>query len=299
VLLPMLLAAVAIAAPKPDLTGEWRLVIAGSDFAKQPPPRFKVVQIDHLEPALRMTIVENAGHGDIDGTAFYSTDGVERVNPVMGNPLKAVTRWDGAVLEMRTSGAFGPNQIELLDRYELSGGGKTLTLHRHFEGKGPNGPMETQDQKLMHELVPLRAGVAKVEITPGALLPMYGYASRKCGPANGVHDPLMAKALVLESALTRLAIVTLDLGSIAASQRLHRDVAEKLRIPTLLLAASHTHSAPSFLGPDGKVTQQAYFDELEAKIFSAVRSAAENLFEATLRTGTGSVQLGYNRLLRR
>src|SRR5579885_3314102 len=77
---------------------------------------------------------------------------------------------------------------------------------------------------------PLRAGVARVEITPAALLPMYGYANRKCGPANGVHDPLYAKALVLATGDARLAIVTLDLGSIV-SEHLKDQVAAKLGIP--------------------------------------------------------------------
>ena len=87
----------------------------------------------------------------------------------------------------------------------------------------------------------LEAGLAKVDITPASFGPMYGYANRKCGPANGTHDPLFARALVLASGDSRLAIVTLDLGSIV-SENLERDVAGKLGIPVLLLAASHTHS---------------------------------------------------------
>src|SRR5437588_2923606 len=96
----------------------------------------------------------------------------------------------------------------------------------------------------------LEAGVAKVDITPSFFGPMYGYANRKCGPANGTHDPLFAKALVLRAGDSRLAIVTLDLGSIV-SANLHRDVAARLGIPVLLLSASHTHSGPLFLPPAG------------------------------------------------
>src|SRR5207249_9754821 len=92
----------------------------------------------------------------------------------------------------------------------------------------------------------LQAGVAKVEITPSAFGPMYGYANRKCGPANGKHDPLFAKALVLRVGDSRIAIVTLDLGSVV-SENLNRDVATKLGIPVLLLSASHTHSGPEYL----------------------------------------------------
>src|SRR6266853_6866399 len=78
----------------------------------------------------------------------------------------------------------------------------------------------------------LEVGVAKVDITPTFNGPMYGYANRKCGPSNGVHDHLFAKALVLRTGEARLAIVTLDLGSIV-SANLHREVADKLGIPVL------------------------------------------------------------------
>src|SRR5215472_1693700 len=90
------------------------------------------------------------------------------------------------------------------------------------------------------DTVPLRAGVAHAEITPPTFMPMYGYANRKCGPANGTHDPLFAKALVLATGDARIGIVTLDLGSIVAPN-LRQEVAAKLNIPVLLLSASHTH----------------------------------------------------------
>jgi hypothetical protein len=147
----------------------------------------------------------------------------------------------------------------------------------------------------------LRAGLARVEITPSALMQMYGYANRKCGPANGTHDPLFAKVLALQSGDTRMAIVTTDLGSLV-SDNLRRDVASKLGIPLLLLSASHTHSAPSFLpfgsspaGDEGK----GYLTELERKIFGAVEQAANAMFPARLGIAKGSLQLGYNRLLLR
>jgi hypothetical protein len=207
---------------------------------------------------------------------------------------------------MRTAGKFGANDISLADRYELSADGATLTLRRHFEGASPQGPMPAQDQVLVHERVPLRAGTAKVEITPSESMPMYGYSNRACGPSNGVHDPLMAKVLVLESALTRIAIVTLDLGSMV-SDKLHREVAGKLKIPILLLAASHTHSGPLFLPSTQTPTSlagqtpgaPAYREQMEQKVFDAIERASQSMFEARLRTGSGAIQLGYNRLVKR
>ncbi|HET8547619.1 MAG TPA: neutral/alkaline non-lysosomal ceramidase N-terminal domain-containing protein [Bryobacteraceae bacterium] len=146
----------------------------------------------------------------------------------------------------------------------------------------------------------LRAGLARVEITPSGSMQMYGYAKRKCGPSNGTHDPLYAKALVLEAGDSRMAIVTLDLGSMV-SNNLRQEVAAKLNIPLLLLAASHTHSAPAFLpygsaqsmGPDA----DAYLAEVERRILSAVEQASKSMFDARLGIGRGLLQLGYNRLL--
>ncbi len=147
---------------------------------------------------------------------------------------------------------------------------------------------------------PLRAGVATVDITPSFNGPMYGYTNRKCGPANGIHDPLHAKALVLAAGDEKIAVVTLDLGSIV-SRDLRQQVASKLGIPVLLLAASHSHSAPSFLPANGDFPSEAsrYQQELEPKIFAAVEQAANSLFPARLAIGRGSLQLGYNRLLLR
>ncbi len=147
--------------------------------------------------------------------------------------------------------------------------------------------------------VPLRAGVARVEITPATFMEMFGYANRKCGPANGTHDPLFAKALVLATGDARLAIVTLDLGSMV-SAHLKDEVSAKLGIPVLLLAASHTHSGPRFLPYGaGQPQPSPYLAEVEGKIFGAVKQASESMFPARLAVGKGSLQLGYNRLLPR
>jgi hypothetical protein len=141
-----------------------------------------------------------------------------------------------------------------------------------------------------------------VEITPTALMQMYGYANRKCGPANGTHDPLMAQALVLEAGGTRVAIVTVDLGSLV-SDNLKRAIESKLGIRAVLLSASHTHSAPSFLpfgsSPTKDPAAPAYIAELERKIFSVVEQALNVMEPATLGVARGSIQLGYNRLLPR
>ena len=150
--------------------------------------------------------------------------------------------------------------------------------------------------------VQLKAGVARVDITPTTFMQMYGYANRKCGPANGTHDPLFAKALVLEAGDSRIAIVTMDLGAIV-SENLRQGVASKLNIPVLLLSVSHDHSAPSFLpygsNPSTNAAANSYLAELEHNVFGAVEEATKSMFPAKLGVARGALQLGYNRLLLR
>ena len=263
------------AAPRPDFSGEWRLLLDKSQFAGQTPPRSRIIQIDHRDPTLIVQVLEN----NRQETAFYSTDGVDRPNPVQGKPAKTVTRWDGSALVITATG----EKDVTTDRYELTAP-NTLVLTR-------------QNQVLIHELVPLRAGLAQVDITPANFMPMYGYRNRSCGPADGHHDPLMAKILILESAAARLAIVSLDLGSIVSARL--RDEAAKTGFSLLLLAASHTHSGPLFLSPERDEAQTAFLRQTEDKILSALKQAASRMFIARLSTARGNAQLGYNRLVLR
>lgn len=145
----------------------------------------------------------------------------------------------------------------------------------------------------------LLAGVARIEITPSSNGPMFGYANRKCGESTAVHDPLFAKALVLQAGSQRAAIVTLDLGSIS-SDIIFKRVADELNIPVLVLSLSHTHSGPAFMAYSlGAKEPSPYLKELEGKIFDVVKRASESMAPARLSVGHGSIQLGYNRLLLR
>jgi len=145
----------------------------------------------------------------------------------------------------------------------------------------------------------LLAGLARIEITPAGPGPLYGYRNRKCGEATATHDPLYAKALVLEAAGRRLAIVTLDLGSIATERVFQRARAE-LNLPLVLLAPSHTHSAPAFLPASlGTANPSPYLAEVEDKILTVLKQAAASLAPARLTIARGEIRLVYNRLLLR
>src|SRR5512143_3760655 len=92
----------------------------------------------------------------------------------------------------------------------------------------------------------LKAGVAKVDITPPAGVKMWGYGNRK-GPATGTLDPLFARVLVLEAGGKRVALVTLDFGRCfgpSSLARLRKSAEESSHVNYVLVAGTHTHSGP-------------------------------------------------------
>src|SRR6267378_2588901 len=83
----------------------------------------------------------------------------------------------------------------------------------------------------------MKAGVAKVDITPPMGVQMWGYFDRLKG-AEGILDPLYARVLVLETGNTRLAYVDLDLGRTfgpASLDHLRKAVKEKSGIDGLIV----------------------------------------------------------------
>ena len=93
-----------------------------------------------------------------------------------------------------------------------------------------------------------RAGVSKVNITPGEPIWLSGFAGRN-RPSEGVLQPIWVKALALEDETGALSvIVTSDLQgfSRAMSDQIAAAASERYKLPRerLLLNASHNHSAP-------------------------------------------------------
>ena len=87
-----------------------------------------------------------------------------------------------------------------------------------------------------------------MDITPDRPLPLAGYEDRR-GPSRGVADPLELNALLLRAPGQTIAILTADLLFVTAElkARLLEAVGARLGLDeaSLLVAASHTHSAPA------------------------------------------------------
>ena len=144
----------------------------------------------------------------------------------------------------------------------------------------------------------LRAGVAKVEITPPPGEKMWGYFDRQAG-ATGTLDPLFARVLVLEAGEKRLALVVLDLGRAFGPAQLERlrDTARRASgISYVLVQATHTHAGPVILDEYPGNAIPAWETAALEKVAKAIDEARQRTVDAKLGTGNGVAYIGYNRI---
>ena len=146
-----------------------------------------------------------------------------------------------------------------------------------------------------HAWAEFRAGAAKVDITPKQW-PVQMIGSFHERLATKAHDPLHARAIVCDDGKTRLAIVIVDNCLIG---RNYIDAAKalaakrtKIRGDRILVAATHTHTAPP--GKDrptnrDDAAQKAYFNLLVNGIAAAIVQAEKNLAPAELAHGVALV----------
>ncbi|MDP7010135.1 MAG: neutral/alkaline non-lysosomal ceramidase N-terminal domain-containing protein, partial [Verrucomicrobiota bacterium] len=140
-----------------------------------------------------------------------------------------------------------------------------------------------------------RAGSVKVDITP-KLWPVQLIGSFNERLADKAHDPLHARAIVCDDGKTRLAIVIVD-NCLIGRNYIDRAKAlaakrTKIRADRMLVAATHTHSAPP--GKDRRTNRddaphRAYFKQLVNGIAEAIVAAEKNLEPAEMAHGVALV----------
>src|SRR6185369_12022641 len=93
----------------------------------------------------------------------------------------------------------------------------------------------------------LSAGVARIDLTPPLDLqaPLGGYGERMNRPAEGVHDRIFAKALVISDGQQKFAIVTVDIVGFPPTLKpaLLELLAGGWSPGQIMLLASHSHSS--------------------------------------------------------
>lgn len=146
----------------------------------------------------------------------------------------------------------------------------------------------------------LQAGTAVIDITPTTLpvLVNGGFTSRSF---DRVKTPLKARALVLAAGDQRVAVVVVDTCMMPRDllDEAKAIAAERTGIPVehMLIAATHTHSAPSAMGALGTCPDPVYVPFLRQKLAAAIATAAATM--APAEVGFARADAGEFNALRR
>lgn len=133
----------------------------------------------------------------------------------------------------------------------------------------------------------MRAGFAKVDITPRVGVEMLGFGAYLNRHAIGIRDRLWARAMAVEADGTRVVIVSLDLCGIAGPlvARIRALIAAETGVAAahIMVHGTHTHSAPAAFPTVGWGDQDApYLELLPHRAARACIAAVRNLQEAVM-----------------
>lgn len=131
----------------------------------------------------------------------------------------------------------------------------------------------------------LRAGAAAADITPQEwpvrLIGNFGLTL-----AESAHDPLHARAIVLEDGGVRIAIALIDSCYVKREEmdRAKALASKRTGIPTgrILISATHTHTAPPSRAQPNNPLEIRYVDRLVQQTAEAIAQANEKLQNARL-----------------
>lgn len=136
----------------------------------------------------------------------------------------------------------------------------------------------------------LLAGAAKVDITPKEPAYLAGYGINRLSEA--VKEPLSARALVIKSGEKTLTVVGVDsLGVPGLIQKDIRGMVKSVPADSVMIAATHDHSAPDIFGmwgpnPTTSGVNPAYLALLKQGIVTAIDQAAAAAKPAKLKLGS-------------
>ena len=128
----------------------------------------------------------------------------------------------------------------------------------------------------------VQVGVAYEPLVLPAHVPLAGYSRRRGRPSTGVHDPIGARALVIQAEQTVAALVSCDLLIIDEDlfHAIRRRVLAEGLPPQLVLVvtATHTHSGPGAYGH--RFLEKISMGHFDQRVFDAL---VEGMARAVVR----------------
>src|SRR3954466_10554307 len=104
----------------------------------------------------------------------------------------------------------------------------------------------------------LKIGAAEIDITPPVGHRMAGYFDERL--STGVHDPLKAKAIIIQQGQEKVAMVFCDLVgfalSVTTNARAQASHLTGIPVTNIVICATHSHTGPLF-----DDTRRHYFHE--------------------------------------
>jgi hypothetical protein len=153
----------------------------------------------------------------------------------------------------------------------------------------------------------LKAGVARVDLTPPLELnaPLGGYGERMNRPAEGIHDRIFAKALVLADGKQKFAVVTVDI--VGLPPPLKATLVDRLSggwtKEQIMLLPSHSHTsiemnainpANTFQVPQLGIYNARVYEFVMERLVQVIQNAERQLVGVSI--GTSSIAIdGWNR----
>ena len=132
-------------------------------------------------------------------------------------------------------------------------GASDVTQESYYKDVVAKIDANVKESTIGAEVGPLKAGWAKVSITPAPGTPLAGFGNREGKPSTGVHDEIFVRAIALSEDDDTVVIVGSDMlivpNNIADIARADAAAQTPLTPNDILFNASHTHCGAGAWGP--------------------------------------------------
>jgi len=147
-------------------------------------------------------------------------------------------------------------------------------------------------------MIEIKCGFAARDITPDIGIVMDGFASRE-GPSTGILDNLYVRAVIFVRQFVSFVLVSYD--SIGLPEPIYNTISEKISrcfnipVSSILLAATHTHSAPAAGILKDIPIDRNYWDQVGEATINAVKEAIKCARPAQFDVNVGEITFPINR----